>query len=616
MCGIVGYLGKDNALSKVRSKIKLLEYRGYDSSGFCVIDSAKNEFLIKKTIGTIDKIKNIPDIESSIGISHTRWATHGKISESNAHPQLSQNNQISIVHNGIIENYQALKLFLKNKGYSFSSETDTEVACNLIEFFLQNNDFEKALIKTLDKIEGSSSIVGININQPKKIFIIKKGNSGGLVVSQSDNEKIISSDPTILKGFANSYRYLVNNEIAILDENAIQFIKEQPGKESRIVKLEDQNFEDINDIYQYKMEEEIHFQPKAIENIKNNYSSLIINKIEDSKIKFDKISRILIVGMGSSFNAGYIGSFYFENLSKIPSQIINASEFIDSGKIIHETDLVIGITQSGETAETIKALEYAQNKKAKTLAIVEKSSSQASIISDLTINIGSGSEYAVASTKTFTSTTISLYILSKYIYSKKQNIDFDHNKIVEELEELNDKVALILNDQHKIKEISKEFSKLKHILFLGRDIMYPVAMEGALKMKEVCYIHAEAYPAGEMKHGVNALIGEKMPSLVMAPTGISFNKMLSTINEIKARDGEVIGLTDNDSNEFTSLLSNHLIIDSYNYNLDVILYSINLQLLSFYTSLLLKINPDRPRNLAKTVTVEWFFSYFKLFFLS
>ncbi|MEC8713559.1 MAG: glutamine--fructose-6-phosphate transaminase (isomerizing) [Chloroflexota bacterium] len=604
MCGIVGYIGKDNALSRVRSKIKLLEYRGYDSSGFCVIDSTKNEFLIKKTIGTIDKIKNIPDIESSIGISHTRWATHGKISESNAHPQLSQNNQISIVHNGIIENYQELKLFLKNKGYSFNSETDTEVACNLIEFFLQTNDFEKALIKTLDKIEGSSSIVGININQPKKIFIIKKGNSGGLVVSQSGNEKIISSDPTILKGFADSYRYLVNNEIAILDENAIQFIKEQSGKESRIVKLENQNFEDINDIYQYKMEEEIHFQPKAIENIKNNYSSLIINKIEDSKVKFDEISRILIVGMGSSFNAGYIGSYYFENLSKIPSQIINASEFIDSGKIIHETDLVIGITQSGETAETIKALEYAKNKKAKTLAIVEKSSSQASIISDLTVNIGCGSEYAVASTKTFTSTTISLYILSKYIYSKKQNINFNHNEIAQELDELNNKVALILNNQNKIKEISKRISKLEHILFLGRDIMYPVAMEGALKMKEVCYIHAEAYPAGEMKHGVNALIGEKMPSLVMAPTGNSFNKMLSTVNEIKARDGKVIGLTDNDSNEFISLLSSYLIIDSFNFNLDVILYSINLQLLSFYTSLLLKINPDRPRNLAKTVTVE------------
>tara|TARA_B100000941_G_scaffold284008_1_gene254263 strand:+ start:157 stop:1971 length:1815 start_codon:yes stop_codon:yes gene_type:complete len=604
MCGIVGYIGKENALSKVRSKIKLLEYRGYDSSGVCVIDSKKEEFLIKKTIGTIDKIKNLPEIESYVGISHTRWATHGKISTTNAHPQLSKNKQISIVHNGIIENYQELKLFLKNKGYSFNSDTDTEVACNLIEFFLQDYNFEKALIKTLDKIEGSSSIVGIYINQPKKIFILKKGNSGGLVISQSKNEKMISSDPAILKGFANSYRYLVNNEIAILDSNAIQFIKEEPGKENRIIKLENQSFENINDIYQYKMEEEIHFQPKAIDNIKNNYSSQIIKKLKGSEIKFNTIKRILIVGMGSSFNAGYIGSYYFENLSKIPSQIINASEFIESGKIILETDLVIGITQSGETAETIKALEYARNKNAKTITIVEKSSSQASIISDLTLNIGCGSEFAVASTKTFTSTTIILYILSKYVYSKRHDINFDHNEIVYELEQLKSKVALILNKQGEIKKISKEISRIEHILFLGRDIMYPVAMEGALKMKEICYIHAEAYPAGEMKHGVNALIGKKMPSLIMAPTGISFNKMQSTVNEIKARNGEVIGLTDNESNEFTSLLSNYLIIDSFNYNLDVILYSINLQLLSFYTSLFLKINPDRPRNLAKTVTVE------------
>ena len=478
------------------------------------------------------------------------------------------------------------------------------MACNLIEFFLQDYNFEKALIKTLDKIEGSSSIVGIYINQPKKIFILKKGNSGGLVISQSKNEKMISSDPAILKGFANSYRYLVNNEIAILDSNAIQFIKEEPGKENRIIKLENQSFENINDIYQYKMEEEIHFQPKAIDNIKNNYSSQIIKKLKGSEIKFNTIKRILIVGMGSSFNAGYIGSYYFENLSKIPSQIINASEFIESGKIILETDLVIGITQSGETAETIKALEYARNKNAKTITIVEKSSSQASIISDLTLNIGCGSEFAVASTKTFTSTTIILYILSKYVYSKRHDINFDHNEIVYELEQLKSKVALILNKQGEIKKISKEISRIEHILFLGRDIMYPVAMEGALKMKEICYIHAEAYPAGEMKHGVNALIGKKMPSLIMAPTGISFNKMQSTVNEIKARNGEVIGLTDNESNEFTSLLSNYLIIDSFNYNLDVILYSINLQLLSFYTSLFLKINPDRPRNLAKTVTVE------------
>ena len=605
MCGIVGYIGKNDALVNLKSKIKLLEYRGYDSSGLCVVDSKTNNFYIKKTVGTIDKIKDLKKIESFVGISHTRWATHGKINEKNAHPQLSQNSMISIVHNGIVENYQEIKLLLIEKGYIFKSETDTEVISNLIEFFLKKYDIEESLKKTLDKIEGSSSIVGINIKQPEKIFIMKKGNSGGLVISENNNnEKIISSDPTIINGFADSYRYLVDNEIAFMDNNEVNFIFEAPGKNDRKVKFESNNFQSLNDIYQYKMEEEIFYQPKAINNLKNNYLKLIIEKLENSNLNFKKIERIIILGMGSSYNAGYIGAYYFENISKIQSQIINASEFIDSGKIINEKDLVIGITQAGETAETIKALEYAKNKKAKTLSIVEKSVSQASIISDITINIGSGPEYAVASTKTFTSTTISLYILAKYLLSKTQSKLLKHEEITKEINLLNKRINDLLKNTNKIKEISKNLSHLGHILFLGRDIMYPVAMEGALKMKEVCYIHAEAYPAGEMKHGVNALIGKNMPSLVMAPSGKSFNKMVSTVNEIRARDGEVVGILDIEDNEINSLLSNYLIIDSFNSYLDTVLYTINLQLISFYTSLILKINPDRPRNLAKTVTVE------------
>ena len=605
MCGIVGYIGKNDALVNLKSKIKLLEYRGYDSSGLCVVDSKTNNFYIKKTVGTIDKIKDLKKIESFVGISHTRWATHGKINEKNAHPQLSQNSMISIVHNGIVENYQEIKLLLIEKGYIFKSETDTEVISNLIEFFLKKYDIEESLKKTLNKIEGSSSIVGINIKQPEKIFIMKKGNSGGLVISENNNnEKIISSDPTIINGFADSYRYLVDNEIAFMDNNEVNFIFEAPGKNDRKVKFESNNFQSLNDIYQYKMEEEIFYQPKAINNLKNNYLKLIIEKLENSNLNFKKIERIIILGMGSSYNAGYIGAYYFENISKIQSQIINASEFIDSGKIINEKDLVIGITQSGETAETIKALEYAKNKKAKTLSIVEKSVSQASIISDITINIGSGPEYAVASTKTFTSTTISLYILAKYLLSKTQSKLLKHEEITKEINLLNKRINDLLKNTNKIKEISKNLSHLGHILFLGRDIMYPVAMEGALKMKEVCYIHAEAYPAGEMKHGVNALIGKNMPSLVMAPSGKSFNKMVSTVNEIRARDGEVVGILDIEDNEINSLLSNYLIIDSFNSYLDTVLYTINLQLISFYTSLILKINPDRPRNLAKTVTVE------------
>ena len=605
MCGIVGYIGKNEALLNLKSKIKLLEYRGYDSSGLCVIDPGTNSFYIKKTIGTIDKIKNLKKVDSSVGISHTRWATHGKINKTNAHPQLSQNSKISIVHNGIVENYQDLKLFLIKNGYKFNSETDTEVISNLIEFFLKKYDIKESLKRTLKEIDGSSSIVGINLDQPEKIFIMKKGNSGGLVISENNkNEKIISSDPTIINGFAESYRYLVDSEIAFLDDNKIDFIVEAPGKNNREIKLENGNSQIHNDVYQYKMEEEIFYQPTAIDNLENNYLELIVEKLENSNLNFKNIKRIIILGMGSSYNAGYVGVHYFENITKIQSQIINASEFIDSGKIISDKDLVIGITQSGETAETIKALEYARVKNAKTLAIVEKSISQASIISDVTVNIGSGPEYAVASTKTFTSTTISLYIISKYLLSKSQGKNLNEKKLKFEINSLNNRIKNLLKNTDRLKEISKKLSNLEHILFLGRDIMYPIAMEGALKMKEVCYIHAEAYPAGEMKHGVNALIGKNMPSLVMAPSGKSFNKMVSTVNEIRARDGEVIGILDMADNEINSLLSNYLIIDNFNYYLDIVLYTINLQLISFYTSLILKINPDRPRNLAKTVTVE------------
>ena len=501
MCGIVGYIGKNDALLNLKNKIKLLEYRGYDSSGLCVIDSKTNDFFIKKTIGTIDKIKNLKKIKSSVGISHTRWATHGKINEINAHPQLSQNNKISIVHNGIVENYQDLKLFLIKNGYKFISETDTEVIANLIEHFLKKYDIKESLKKTLKEIEGSSSIVGINLDQPKKIFIMKKGNSGGLVISENhNNEKIISSDPTIINGFADSYRYLVDNEIAFLGDNEITFITKVPGKNNRKIKLENENLQTYNEIYQHKMEEEIYYQPKAIDNLKNNYLKLIVEKLENSKLNFKNIKRIMILGMGSSYNAGSIGAYYFENISKIQSQVINASEFIDSGKIVNKNDLVVGITQSGETAETIRALEYAKNKNAKTLAIVEKSVSQASIISDVTVNIGSGPEYAVASTKTFTSTTISLYIISKYLLSKTQNKNLNNKRMKFEINSLNKRIKNLLKNTNKIKEVSKKLSKLDHILFLGRDIMHPIAMEGALKMKEVCYIHAEAYPAGEMKH--------------------------------------------------------------------------------------------------------------------
>ena len=304
--------------------------------------------------------------------------------------------------------------------------------------------------------------------------------------------------------------------------------------------------------------------------------------------------------MGSSFNAGLLGSYYFESISSLKSETINASEFIDSKRIIDNNDLVIGVTQSGETAETIKALEYAKYMGAKTISVTEKNISQASIISDVNVNIGCGPEYAVASTKTFTATVLTLYITAIYLSKNTSNKKGLENSILG----LDLKIESLLLDTKKTKQIAKILSAKDHILYLGRGIMYPVALEGALKMKEVCYIHSEGYAAGEMKHGVNALIGVNMPSVVISPLNETYSKMVSTINEIQARNGEVIGLVDTKDNDINSLLSNYLTIESHNLYLDPILYVIQLQLISFYASLSLKINPDRPRNLAKTVTVE------------
>ena len=603
MCGIVGYIGKENASKILIDLTRSLEYRGYDSAGIAIYDNKKDKLLIKKTTGTIDKIKEeiLDAIDGTTGISHTRWATHGKINNKNAHPQISSNNKILIVHNGIVENYQEIKNDLVNNGYDFISETDSEVIANLVDFNLNKLNLKDALEKTIDAINGSSSIVGMDTDNPNDIFLIKKGNSGGLIISENKSgEKIICSDPTIITEFSASYRYLVDDEVAIISKDKNDFIREKKEPEKRIVEIKTNTILDNDKAYQYKMEEEIFYQKKSIKRIIDNKNDLIIKNLNESNIEFKNIKRVLVIGMGSSFNAGLLGSYYFESISSLKSETINASEFIDSKRIIDNNDLVIGVTQSGETAETIKALEYAKYMGAKTISVTEKNISQASIISDVNVNIGCGPEYAVASTKTFTATVLTLYITAIYLSKNTSNKKGLENNILG----LDSKIESLLLDTKKTKQIAKILSTKDHILYLGRGIMYPVALEGALKMKEVCYIHSEGYAAGEMKHGVNALIGDKMPSVVISPLNETYSKMVSTINEIQARNGEVVGLVDKKDNDINSLLSNYLTIESHNLYLDPILYVIQLQLISFYSSLSLKINPDRPRNLAKTVTVE------------
>ena len=418
MCGIVGYIGKENASKILIDLTRSLEYRGYDSAGIAIYDNKKDKFLIKKTTGTIDKIKEeiLDAIDGTTGISHTRWATHGKINNKNAHPQISSNNKILIVHNGIVENYQEIKNDLVNNGYDFISETDSEVIANLVDFNLKKLNLKDALEKTIDAITGSSSIVGIDIDNPNDIFLMKKGNSGGLVISENKSgEKIICSDPTIITEFSSSYRYLVDDEVAIISKDKNDFIREKKEPNKRIVEIKTNTILENDKAYQYKMEEEIFYQKKSIKRIIDNKNDLIIKNLNESNIEFKNIKRVLVIGMGSSFNAGLLGSYYFESISSLKSETINASEFIDSKRIIDNNDLVLGVTQSGETAETIKALEYAKSMGAKTISITEKNISQASIISDVNVNIGCGPEYAVASTKTFTATVLTLYIIAIYL---------------------------------------------------------------------------------------------------------------------------------------------------------------------------------------------------------
>ena len=608
MCGIIGYLGSNNAPSKLEKYLKALEYRGYDSAGIAVYNEDEKKIKVKKTIGTIDnisyEIKN--EINGNIGIAHTRWATHGKINIENTHPHISTDKKIVLVHNGILENYIAIKNELKKEGYNFYSETDSEVLVKLIEFNLKENDLSSSLNNVLKKITGSSTIVGMHEDHPGSIFIIKKGNSGGLIICQNkDGDKIISSDPSIVSDFASSYRYLVDNEIALITKDKNDFIIEESDPKSREVPIKNNTLIHDESDYQFKMEEEIFYQPKALRRLINEKKSLIIDKLESSSLNLKNVNRILLVGMGSSFHSALLGSMYFEEVSNIKSEAVNSSEFVETKKVIGLNDLVIGITQSGETAETIKALEFAKLKGAATLAVVEKNMSQASIICEATVNIGTGPEYSVASTKTFTSSVIALYIISVIVAEKKE---FVSNKSIEKyykvLESLPSSIEYILNNSEAIKKIVENLSTQEHILYLGRGLFYPIALEGALKMKEVCYIHAEGYPAGEMKHGVNALIGDKMPSIVLSPKNSTYSKMISTINEIKARDGDIIGIVNDSDNEITTLLTKHLTIKSIDKLLDPILFVIPLQLISYYCSLRLKINPDRPRNLAKTVTVE------------
>jgi len=592
MCGIMGYIGQERCIPILINGLKRLEYRGYDSVGISVINN--NKIITFKQKGKIKNF-NVQDVESSIGIGHTRWSTHGEPSDINAHPHSDCNNNISIVHNGIIENFESLKKILVGKGHEFKSETDTEVIAHLIEE-LYKGDLTEAVKKSLLKIEGTYGLLVIKKDE-NKIIAARKGSP--LVFGIKDNGYFISSDASSIIEHTKDVIYLIDNDVLEINNDgySLSNLKDPDIKEREIEKIE-WNLEQIEKKgFKHFMLKEIYEQPESIRNtlrgrIKDDKIKITIN-LEKEFIK--KLKRIIITACGTSWHAALIGKHIIEKNCKIPVEVDYASEFRYRNPLINENDLVIVISQSGETIDTLFALREAKKKGAKTIGIINVVGSTIARECGEGIYLHAGPEIGVASTKAFTSQVIALTILSLF-FNKNE-------KIMEEIKKTPDIVKKILDKNH-IKEIAEKYYKNSNFLYLGRGINFPVALEGALKLKEISYIHAEGYPAAEMKHGPIALIDDNMPVVVIANKNEVYDKILSNIQEIKARKGKIIAIADEGDENIKNKVDHVIYVPEVIDELKPIVNIIPLQLLAYYIADLKGCNVDQPKNLAKVVSVE------------
>lgn len=608
MCGIIGYIGDRDIVPLLINGLKKLEYRGYDSVGICVLNNTLNVVKNEGKIEEFEKIPELKNIKGRIGIAHTRWATHGEPNKINAHPHLDCRKEIAIVHNGVIENYNALKELLEKEGHKIISDTDSEIIAHLIEKFDSGN-FEDAVVKALKCIEGTFGLAIIKKGE-EKIIVARKGSP--LIIGLGKNEMFVASDAVAMLNYTKKVIYLNDNEIAILSKNSYS-IKNLYGE--KIDKKVDEIKWSIEEIekreFKHFMLKEIFEQPEAIENT-------LRGRLKDGTIKLTinlnpkSINRIIITACGTSWHSALIGKYIIEKIVGIPVEVDYASEFRYRNPILKENDVVIVISQSGETADTLAALKIAKEK-AKTLGIVNVIGSTLSKEVDSGIYLHAGPEIGVASTKAFTCQVTALMLFALYL-RKARNLELD-KKLLEELKNIAKKIKKILDKADEIKEIAKKFKDTKNFLYLGRGINFPVALEGALKLKEISYIHAEGYPAAEMKHGPIALIDENMPVVFFATKGPLLEKVLSNMQEVKARKGKIITITDEISDETEKARKNNreLIKKLSDYIIEVpetfeelspILNVIPLQLLAYYIADAKGLSIDKPRNLAKSVTVE------------
>ncbi|MBS3172715.1 glutamine--fructose-6-phosphate transaminase (isomerizing) [Candidatus Woesearchaeota archaeon] len=605
MCGIAAYIGQKEAAPIILDFIKKLEYRGYDSCGIATLNGS---LTYKKGTGKIDDVDqkiNFLNLKGNIGIGHTRWATHGEPSDKNAHPHFSCEGNIAIVHNGIIENSEELKKILIKGGHEFRSETDTEVVVHLIEDLInEGNTMEEAFAKTLKLIQGAFAIVAMNKNEPNRLYVVKQ--SSPLVLGVGDNEIFVASDVLPIQLHTNKVVYLQDGDFAVVTNNDYKIKNLSEIKVNREITILSENLEEISKgDFEHFMLKEIYEQPESIKRAfkgridKDNakFGGLNLN-IDDIK----KIKRVVLTGCGTSWHACLIGGYYIEEISKIAAQVEYASEFRYKNPVLGKDDLLIVLSQSGETADSIAAIQEAKEKGVKTIGLVNVVGSPIARMVDGGIYLHAGHEIGVASTKTFTSHLTALYLLSIYLGRINGNLSKEKAKeMLNDLENLPDKIKETFNSVEEIKKIANKYFKSKNALYLGRHYNFPVALEGALKLKEISYIHAEGYPAAEMKHGPIALIDENMPVIVIAPEDRLYSKVMSNIQEVKSRKGKVIVVTTDESkNGFDEIIK----IPKVSEFLMPIISVVPVQLLAYYIAKERNCDIDKPRNLAKSVTVE------------
>ena len=614
MCGIVGYIGERQAYPILMKGLHRLEYRGYDSAGVALIATDKNLNVLKckGKVSDLEKFASGKDISGNIGIGHTRWATHGEPNDVNAHPHYSQSGNIVLIHNGIIENYASIKENLVKRGHTFKSQTDTEVLVHLIEEIKDKDKIKlgHAVISALKQVVGAYAIVVLDKNNPDELVAAKKGSP--LVIGVGDQEFFIASDASPIVEYTKNVVYLDDEQVAIIKRNDELKIRNLKDKDiTPYVQELEMELEAIEKGgYEHFMLKEIYEQPRSIRDsmrgrLNANQAIVQLGGIVDYENKFLKAKRIIIIACGTSWHAGLVAEYLFEEYARIPVEVEYASEFRYRNPVIYEDDIVIAISQSGETADTLAAIALAKTKGATIIGVCNVVGSSIARATHAGSYTHAGPEIGVASTKAFTAQVTVLTLMALHIAHKKGTIaESRYRQMLYELDAIPEKVEHVLKLNEKIKHIAEVHKDARNFLYLGRGYSFPVALEGALKLKEISYIHAEGYPAAEMKHGPIALIDEEMPVVVIATKGPNYEKVVSTIQEIKARKGKIIAVVNEGDKDVKKMADYIIEIPETDESLVPLVSVVPLQLLSYHIAVMRGCNVDQPRNLAKSVTVE------------